>query len=73
MKHKAHSITAEGYYPIESLSTGEYVKLKKESSKVWMIDGYCRYNKAYMLCSFDDVGHQTKKKKGTLIYAGFDF
>jgi len=40
---------------------------------VYTAEGYCRYNKKYCATRWNDIGHQVYKKKGTIVYTGFDF
>ncbi len=62
---------------IETVAMGEYVKLVDKKGnigkRVWVVDGYCRSNKGYMLTAFNDHCCEKKLAKGALVNVGFDF
>lgn len=58
---------------IEQLKKGDFFKLKAESKSVYVYEGYCRFNKAYVYSRFDDINAFGKRKKGTMVVIDFDF
>jgi hypothetical protein len=58
---------------IEDLKKGEFFKLKPDSSVVYVRGIYIRETKRYESSKFDDINSFTYKKKGTIVYVGFDF
>ena len=50
---------------------GEVVRRKKDAKKTYRVDGYCRYERKYLLADEDDISREIAVKKGTLLYAGF--
>lgn len=61
---------------IETLAKGEFVKViraGKAGNKVYQVEGYCRFNKAYMVTDCDDVSSEKALKKGTQVAVGFDY
>ena len=47
--------------------------VKISDKTVYRNEGYCRYNKKYCATRRSDSGHQIYKKKGTIVYIGFDY
>lgn len=58
---------------IEDLKKGEFFKLKPESNIVYVRGSYVRETKRYESCKFEDINSFTYKKKGTIVFVGFDF
>lgn len=63
---------------IENLPKDEYYFILKPDVKisektVYSKDGYCRVNRKYCGTKCSDIGHQIYKKKGTIVYIGFDY
>ena len=68
---KIKNIWIEDFYPVERLMKGEVVRRKKDAKKTYRVDGYCRYERKYLLADEDDISREIAVKKGTLLYAGF--
>jgi len=73
MTTKKHAYTVEGYQPIETIKSGEFVQKKAGAKKVFEVVGYCRMNKRYMATDCDNFCSEVGFKKGTLVYVGFDY
>jgi hypothetical protein len=58
--------------PVEQLK-GEFVKRKADAKKVYRVDGYNREAKRYELTDTEDACRTILVKKGTLLFAGFDY
>ncbi|MBP7109816.1 MAG: hypothetical protein KBA90_14750 [Chitinophagaceae bacterium] len=63
---------AHDLLPIEKVKKNDFFRLKG-GKQVYSADGYCRYNRKYCGTSYDDIGKQTYKKKGTLVEVNFHF
>ncbi len=75
-KIKLFSVNTPTLVAIELLTNGEYFRLNqagKQGKKTYTADGYCRENKKYTGTDCDDFCAQTFKKKGTLVWIGFDY
>ena len=48
-------------------------EVKISDSTVYSNEGYCRYNKKYCATQQSNFCHQIYKKKGTIVYIGFDY
>lgn len=72
-----HGMEVDAFAKIETLAMGEYVKLVDKNGNigktVYMVDGYCRINRGYMVTRFDDHSRDKKLVKGTVVHVGFDF
>lgn len=75
--HTNPSMEADAFAAIESLSPGEYVKMVDSKGKIgqtiYVVDGYCRINRGYMVSRFDDTSRDKKLAKGTIVHVGFTF
>ena len=60
---------------IETVKKGEFVRLNRTAKKVktYIVNGYCRINKAYELSNWDDINEFKYLKKGRFVLTGFDF
>ena len=62
---------------IEKVKKNDFFILKPDvkisDSTVYSPDGYCRFTKKYAATKQSDHCHQIYKKKGTIVYIGFDY
>lgn len=62
--------------PIETCKNGDFFMLKStnvvKDSNVFSFDGYCNIAKKYQGSRWTGEG-MTSKKKGTMVYVGFEF
>lgn len=73
LKMKKKEYFAEQTVKIETLKFGEYFKKKATSKKIFRLDEFCRFNKAYQATDFEDCSNFIYLKKGTNIFVGFEF
>jgi hypothetical protein len=58
---------------IEQVKKGDFVRRKADSKTTYIMDGYCRFNKAYQLTDFNDMSKCLYIKKGKMVFIDFDF
>lgn len=63
----------EGYYPVETLVKGCFVKRKEDAKKNYILLGWCKFNRAYVLQDFNDMNNYIYIKKGKKVFTGFVF
>lgn len=72
-----HGMEVDAFALIENLYPGEYVRLVDKNGKIgqaiYVVDGYCRQNRGYMMTRYDDASRDKKFAKGTIVHTGFDF
>ena len=61
------------YNEIETISKGDFLRLKKGAKKTFEMKGYCRENKAYEVSDYGDISEFRYLKKGRLVFTGFEF
>lgn len=58
--------------PIEKVKKRDFFRLPGRD-RVYVAEGYCRFNKKYSGMRWDDINHYIYKRKGTLVEINFDF
>ena len=58
---------------IEHLNMGQFFKRKPDAKKVYVYNGYCRFDKKYIGNDWDDISKDMTFKKGTKVFTEFDF
>ena len=58
--------------PIEKAKKGDYFRMK-ETSPVYVADGYNRSTKKYSSHRFDDISSFKELNKGTAVITNFEF
>ena len=51
----------------------EYFKLKETSKDIYFIDHYCRSQKKYCCCKFEDVNYSRYFKSDKEVFIDFEF
>jgi hypothetical protein len=57
---------------IEKVKKGDYFRLKV-NGPVYVADGYNRSTRKYSAFKFDDINAFVERKKGVIVFTGFDF
>ena len=73
LSKKEYKDGKEGFINIQDLKKGDYFKLKKDTSIVYVYDGYNKSTKKYSAYKFSDINAYTEKKKNTVVFVNFDF
>ena len=58
--------------PVQNLK-GEYVRRKVDSKTTYLVEEYCRENKAWLLVDCNDTNKWMYVKTGTMLHAGFTY
>jgi hypothetical protein len=58
---------------IENLNMGQFFKRKPDAKKVYVYNGYCRFDKKYVGNDWDDISRDMTFKKGTKVFVEFEF
>lgn len=72
-KNKKVEPIEEGYYNVETLVKGCFIKRKEDAKKTYTLLGWCKYNRAYECQNFDDMNDCIYIKKGKKVFTGFTF
>lgn len=63
----------EGWYRIDELQKGEYVKRGPSGSKVYIVGIYDRQAKAYEMHHVDNISMMSLVRGSTKVWAGFEY
>lgn len=66
-------ITSEGWYCIDEIPKGEFVKRGPKAEKVYIKGNYDRQAKMYEMNHMDDVSLQSLVIGSTKVWAGFTY
>jgi hypothetical protein len=58
---------------IETLKKDTFFRKKEGAKKTFILNGYCRLNKAYEATNWDDASDFIYIKKGKKVFTNFDF
>lgn len=72
-KYKKDSIVYEGWYKVEELPKGEFVKRGPGGTKIYRVGQYVREAKAYALDHEDDISKWSLVRGSTRVWAGFTY
>jgi hypothetical protein len=58
---------------INELKKNDFFKRKDGAKKVFILNGYCRINKAYEATNYDDISEFIYLKKGKEVFTNFEY
>jgi hypothetical protein len=58
---------------LRSVTKGDYVKRKEDSKKVYILKGWCRFNKKYELQDVEDISRCLYLQGLTKVFTGFTY
>lgn len=71
-KHRKFQLE-EGWYSIQELPKGEFIKRGPYTKKVYRVGKYDRHAKAYEMDHMDDISMQSLVRGNTKVWAGFTY
>lgn len=72
-KRKNKYVTREGWYVLNDLAKGEYIRRTPESKKVYVKGHYDRASRTYSVYDVNDVNNEMFVARDTRVYAGFTY